>query len=475
MCSATVIQNFEVGVSMNMTEVAGRVLEAPKLKLGSSSGKPSIITVDKQKCQYNLLQGRTLVSGKTVERWALIDFSSKHRWNRIDVNKFIPNLMKRCDSIGVHMEEPLLVYPTNTYPLDNANSVGGLLKWVVEECRKVDKGRLQIIICVMPEIHNGYNYLKFVSETEIGVMTQCCLSVNANKQNCDQFLANLGLKINVKMGGHNMELFEKFPHFSTDDHYMFIGADVNHPAPSNIKSPSISAVVGSVNWPAATSYAARVRPQEHRKEEIVNFGSICLELVNTYAKVNGVRPNKIVVFRDGVSDDQFNMVLNKEMVDMKEALCSGSYNPLVTYVVAQKRHTTRLFLNNTRDTGNVPPGTVVDTNIVHPSYFDFYLCSHHGGIGTSKPTRYSMIWDENRFSADEIQQLSYHLCYIFARCTKPVSLVTPVYYADLVAYRGRMFQEVLMEMETSGSRSVSSYDQLLYNVNPAIKDSMFFI
>lgn len=27
---------------------------------------------------------------------------------------------------------------------------------------------------------------------------------------------------------------------------------------------------------------------------------------------------------------------------------------------------------------NVPPGTTVDTEIVHPEEFDFYLCSHLG-------------------------------------------------------------------------------------------------
>nr|GEX14380.1 protein argonaute 2-like [Tanacetum cinerariifolium]GEX98295.1 protein argonaute 2-like [Tanacetum cinerariifolium] len=155
---------------------------------------------------------------------------------------------------------------------------------------------------------------------------------------------------------------------------------------SNTSSPSIAAVVGSINWPAATRYAARVSPQSHRQDEIVNFGSVCLDLINTYEKENGVKPNKIVVFRDGVSDGQFNMVLNKEMVDMKKAIYTEQYRPWVTFVVAQKRHTTRLFLNNGRDVGNVPPGTVVDTTIVHPFEFDFYLCSHHGGFGTSKPT-----------------------------------------------------------------------------------------
>ncbi|KAF5762029.1 putative post-transcriptional gene silencing PAZ-Argonaute family [Helianthus annuus] len=471
---AEVIQNFGIGVSMNMTEVDGRVMEPPKLKLGSSNGKPNIITVDKQKCHYNLLQGRTLVTGKSVERWALIDFSSMHDELWLDIDSFIPKLMKRCGNLGVRMKEPLRVYQTNMQELNNVNTVRELLKWLVEECRKIDNGRLQLIVCVMPERHDGYKSLKLVSEIELGVMTQCCLSENANKGS-DQFLANLGLKINAKLDGCNVQLVERFPRFSSDDRYMFIGADVNHPAASNTESPSVAAIVGSVD-PAATRYVPRVFPQEHRKEEIVNFGSVCLDLVNTYAKFNGVKPNKIVVFRDGVSDDQFEMVLNKEMVDMKKAIYTEHYRPFVTFVVAQKRHTTRLFLNNENDIGNVPPGTVVDTNIVHTSNFDFYLCSHFGGMGTSKATHYSVIWDEIGFSANEIQRLTYDLCFVFARCTKPVSLVTPVYYADLLAYRGRMFQEEVMQMEASGSAPPSSsFDQAFYNLDQHLKDSMFFI
>ncbi|KAI3744223.1 hypothetical protein L1987_57300 [Smallanthus sonchifolius] len=348
--------------------------------------------VDKMKCNYNLTHGKTLVAGKSVERWALIDFSRLH-WDRLGTDYFIPKLIKRCSTLGVQMEEPLWVYQSNMNELSDVNTVRGLFNWLVEECRKIDTGRLQMIVCVMPEIHHGYKYIKLVSEIEIGVLTQCCLSQNANKAN-DQFLANLVMKINAKLGGANMELVERFPHFSNDDHFMFIGADVNHPAASNTSSPSIAAVVGSVNWPAAT--------------------------------FNGVKPNKIVVFRDGVSYDQFEMVLNKEMVDMKKALYTKHYRPLVTFVVAQKRHTTRLFLNSEVDFWNLPPGTVVDTNVVHPSNFDFYLCSHFGGIGT-----------------------------------------------NLVAYRGRMFQEVVMEMEASGSGSVSSFDQYFYNLDQHLKDSMF--
>ncbi|KAL6546237.1 Protein argonaute-2 [Orobanche minor] len=304
----------------------------------------------------------------------------------------------------------------------------------------------------------------------------------------EQFLGNLCLKINAKLGGSNVELIQTLPHFDEEDHVMFIGADVNHPVSKKSTTPSIAAVVSTVNWPAVNRYAARVCPQDHRTEKILEFGSMCRDLVNTYFQLNKVRPKKIVVFRDGVSEGQFDMVLNEELFDLKNAICSDTYQPTITLVVAQKRHQTRLFLENVRDggpTGNVPPGTVVDTKIVHPFEFDFYLCSHYGRIGTSKAVRYCVLWDENSFTSDQLQKLVYNLCFTFARSTRPVSLVPPVYYADLVAYRGRIFEEAAKEFQTRSfppyagksvfSSNSNTVDRSFYNLHPDLQNIMFFV
>ncbi len=50
----------------------------------------------------------------------------------------------------------------------------------------------------------------------------------------------------------------------------------------------------------------------------------------------------------------------------------------MTFIIVKKRHNTRFFVHdpNTGTMNNVQPGTVVDTDIVHPEGFDFYLNSH---------------------------------------------------------------------------------------------------
>ncbi|XP_062096190.1 protein argonaute 2 [Humulus lupulus] len=492
-CGGGISRNFGFDVNTNMSTVTGRVIGPPELKLGAPNGKVTTVTVDKEKCQWNLL-GKSVVQGKPIERWVVLDFS---HWSndeqdiQLDPNSFIPKLISRCGKLGIRMAQPLSYVPTSMDQFSSVDKLRELLEGVSQRAYKNGRGHLQLLVCVMSKRDPGYKYLKWISETKIGVVTQCCLSELANKAS-DQYLANLGLKLNAKLGGSNVELGTRLPIPTGSGHLMFIGADVNHPGAWNVTSPSIAAVVATMNWPAANRYATRVRAQHHRCERILDFGDMCLELIGTYDRLNKVYPEKIIIFRDGVSEGQFDMVLNEELLDLRMALSTINYSPTITLIVAQKRHQTRLFPSSRNDggsSGNVPPGTVVDTTVVHPFEFDFYLCSHYGSLGTSKPTHYHVLYDEHKFTSDQLQKLIYDMCFTMARCTKPVSLVPPVYYADLAAYRGRLYHEAVTEgvsppsaasstsmlASSSSSSSVVSMDERFFKLHADLENEMFFI
>lgn len=57
--------------------------------------------------------------------------------------------------------------------------------------------------------------------------------------------------------------------------------------------------------------------------------------------------------------------------------------------------------------------------------------------GTSRPSHYHVLWDDNHFDSDELQCLTYQLCHTYVRCTRSVSIPAPAYYAHLVAFRAR--------------------------------------
>ncbi|KAK2655233.1 hypothetical protein Ddye_008285 [Dipteronia dyeriana] len=214
-----------------------------------------------------------------------------------------------------------------------------------------------------------------------------------------------------------------------------------------------------MDWPAVTTYRGLVSAQQHREEIIqdlykveqdpekgpVNSGMV-RELLIAFKRSTNQKPQRIIFYRDGISEGQFSQVLLCEMDAIHKACQSleESYLPPVTFIVVQKRHHTRLFPSNAAQTdrsGNILPGTVVDTVICHRSEYDFYLCSHAGIQGTSRPVHYHVLHDENKFTANSLQSLTNNLCYTYARCTRSVSVVPPAYYAHLAAFRARYYIE----------------------------------
>ncbi|KAH7732292.1 ALG-4 protein [Aphelenchoides avenae] len=87
-------------------------------------------------------------------------------------------------------------------------------------------------------------------------------------------------------------------------------------------------------------------------------------------------------------------VLREDQLGIKMAysMLPPDYKPQITFIVVQKRH-----------------------------------------HGTSRPARYHVLWDDSKFSSDEVQPLPFAMCHTSAaalgRCQ------APVYYADLVATR----------------------------------------
>jgi eukaryotic translation initiation factor 2C len=52
---------------------------------------------------------------------------------------------------------------------------------------------------------------------------------------------------------------------------------------------------------------------------------------------------------------------------------------------------------NANRSGNCPAGMVIDTKVVSPVEFNYYLFGHAGLLGMSRPTHYNVLFDENKF------------------------------------------------------------------------------
>ncbi|CAJ1977147.1 unnamed protein product [Sphenostylis stenocarpa] len=457
-------KEFGIKISEKLASVEARILPAPWLKYHESGKEKNCLP---QVGQWNMMN-KKMINGMTVSRWACINFSRSVQDSV--ARTFCNELAQMCQVSGMEFN------PEPVIPIYNAKpeQVEKALKHVYHVSASKNKGKeLELLLAILPD-NNGslYGDLKRICETDLGLISQCCLTKHVFKIT-KQYLANVSLKINVKMGGRNTVLLDavscRIPLVS-DIPTIIFGADVTHPENGEDSSPSIAAVVASQDWPEVTKYAGLVCAQAHRQELIQDLyktwhdpvrgtvsGGMIRDLLVSFRKATGQKPLRIIFYRDGVSEGQFYQVLLYELDAIRKACASlePNYQPPVTFIVVQKRHHTRLFANNYRDrgstdrSGNILPGTVVDSKICHPTEFDFYLCSHAGIQGTSRPAHYHVLWDENNFTADGIQSLTNNLCYTYARCTRSVSVVPPAYYAHLAAFRARFYMEP--DMQENGS------------------------
>ncbi|KFK44936.1 hypothetical protein AALP_AA1G322100 [Arabis alpina] len=478
--SKLVREEFGMSVTEQLASVEARVLPPPMLKY-HESGRENM--VNPRMGQWNMIN-KKMINGARVDSWTCVNFSTR---NQNLAQDFCKQLIGMCVSKGVQFN-PQPAIPFIYCPPQRIEDA-------LRDIHKRAAG-LQLLIVILPDQTGSYGKIKRICETELGIVSQCCQPNKARKLE-KQYMENVALKINVKAGGRNTVLDDAFSRripLITDRPTIIMGADVTHPQPGEDSSPSIAAVVASMDWPEITKYRGLVSAQAKREEIIqdlyklvqdpqrglVHSGLIREHLI-AFRKATGQKPDRIIFFRDGVSEGQFNQVLLHEVTAIRRACNSlqENYVPRVTFVVVQKRHHTRLFpaQHGNRDmtdkSGNILPGTVVDTKICHPTEFDFYLNSHAGIQGTSRPAHYHVLHDENGFSADALQMLTNNLCYTFARCTRSVSIVPPAYYAHLAAFRARYYME--SEMSDGGSsksrNTTTSTGPVVLHL-PAIKDNV---
>ncbi|XP_009773871.1 protein argonaute 4 isoform X1 [Nicotiana tabacum] len=437
-----------VSISSNFTQVEGRVLPTPKLKAGNGDDLFS------RNGRWNFNNKRFFDPAK-VERWAVVNFSA-----RCDIRGLVRDLTRIGEMKGISVEAPFEVFEESPQ-LRRAPPLVRVEK-MFEEIQSKLPGAPKFLLCLLPERKNCdiYGPWKRKNLADYGIVTQCLAPGRVN----DQYLTNLLLKINAKLGGLNSVLaVEHSPSIPMVSKVptMILGMDVSHGSPGQSDVPSIAAVVSSRQWPSISRYRASVRTQSPKVEMIDNLfkkvsdtedDGIMRELLLDFYVSSGKRkPEHIIIFRDGVSESQFNQVLNIELDQLIEAckFLDEKWSPKFVIIVAQKNHHTKFFQAGSPD--NVPPGTIIDNKVCHPRNYDFYLCAHAGMIGTTRPTHYHVLLDEVGFSPDDLQDLVHNLSYVYQRSTTAISIVAPVSYAHLAATQVGQWMKFEDASETSSS------------------------
>ncbi|KAH7645309.1 argonaute 7 [Dermatophagoides farinae] len=379
--------------------------------------------------------------------------------------------------------------------LNEAEKMNLNLQMVKTECK------IEFCFVVLPEHHNYltpsdiYNAASSIGCKDLGLKIQCLNGFRVANVPGGYF-NNLLFEVNGNLGGQNtvvesryfqQQIGTKIQLIET----MIIGIDVNHPGffecSQNFRV-SIAAAVGTTNVEMTDFVNCfRIQKRERTMEIIEQLAEMIKELLEKYKKINGDYPKNLIIFRDGVSESQFDQVKTIELEAIRRLIEQTKLKIRFTLIIVQKRHHTRFVktMPTSSDanqkgppTRNVPCGTVVDNSICEPNFTVAYVNSHFSRLGTSKPTKYIVIENQLQFTNSELHKLAYLVCYNSVRFSSPLSIPTPIKYADLCAYKCKI--HLLHELKKNPIQSTDEWNvehlqQMITFHDPKAQDSFFYL
>ncbi|PWY68874.1 RNA interference and gene silencing protein [Aspergillus eucalypticola CBS 122712] len=495
------LTSFGITVAPSMARVSGRVLDSPALEY--RQGQRASVRAG----GWNL-RGMKFAGSTSVSQWTYLWLSTPNRSHGIGPEKALMEVAIRkfrthLKSLGLNIPEPswpgiyVSVSDSALRRESDADKLAHALAAIVESS-------MSFLLIILPQAAEGlYSRIKFLCDVQFGIRNVCVVADKFLRSN-EQFLSNVALKLNLKLGGINQKLLARSLDIISDGKTMVVGVDVTHPNSGNLpaRAPSVAAMVASVDRYLA-QWPAEICTQPARQELVTQLGVLLTSRLHAWQRRNhGKLPENILLYRDGVSDTQYGSVLSVELPQLRKA-CRDLYGslslnqPRITIVIVGKRHHTRFFTptrtgqrngRSFQDT-NPPNGTIVDHGpAISSRVWDFYLQSHTASRGTARPAHYVVLLDEIFQSspndlqarappnpANAIQALTHNICYVSGRATRASSICPPVFYADLACFRARFYVEELLRRSSRDAGYVFTPDQLQLTLHENVKDTMFYI
>jgi eukaryotic translation initiation factor 2C len=247
-----VLKAFGVRVSSEMLAIPARELPAPKVTY--SKGAPKV-----KDGGWNLRGVRFHRSGK-ASNWKVLlvrdneDEKALRDANSPALKAFLEAFANKCRSSGMDLSHhPSAVLATDKLIPIQQDEKGrtGAIKQISQTIERFgNAAHIDFILVLLPRPDDDlYPGIKHLCAVKFGVHSQCLSLQRAlDPQGQEQYLANVALKLNAKLGGINHLLGKEAMTWLTDKSTIMVGIDVTHPSPRSAQgTPSIVGVVASID------------------------------------------------------------------------------------------------------------------------------------------------------------------------------------------------------------------------------------
>lgn len=406
----TELDKWQMDFNNSPAALTGRTLAAECLMFGKGVVKQLDFKAD----WGNDLKNLEVLNPVELNDWIVFyPFSKKNA-----AIQFIRYYSELIGSLGIHAKRPKEVEMRN----DNADQYVNTLKQEIRDST-------QMVVCIVSSKSKvRYDAIKRICCLEKPVPSQVCTSqIIEDMKKGRSVVTKVAIQMNCKLGGGlwqaNIPL----------KNVMICGIDTYHDSAK--KYGSVCAFIATTNT-NYTKYFSRATLQETHQELSSNLSITVKSACEYYKKVNNVYPEKIIIYRDGVSDGQLAMVKEHEIPQIEKAfsMIDGAYKPLLSVIIVKKRGNTRFFHKTERGLSNPPCGTVIDTVVTRQEWADFYLISQHVTQGTVNPTHYNIIHATMKLTAEHYQKLSFKLCHMYYNWPGTIRVPSVCQYAHKLAF-----------------------------------------
>ncbi|XP_014883055.1 piwi-like protein 2 [Poecilia latipinna] len=333
--------------------------------------------------------------------------------------ELVSTFKKVAGPIGVRMARPIRVELRDERTETYVKSIHSHL---------TSEPNLQLVVCIMVGNRDDlYSAIKKLCCVKSPIPSQAInVRTISQQMKLKSVAQKILLQVNSKLGGElwtvNIPL----------KNLMVVGVDVHHDTSKSHQS--VMGFVASVNS-SLTRWYSRVTFQTPTEELIHGFRVCLLAALQKYHEINHNLPEKIVVYRDGVSDGQLKMVEQYEIPQLIKCFETfPRYEPKLVFIVVQKRISTNLYSWASNSFGTPPPGTVLDHTLTHKDWVDFYLMAHHIRQGCGLPTHYISLYNTANLSPDHLQRLTFKMCHLYWNWPGTIRVPAPCKYAHKLAF-----------------------------------------
>ncbi|XP_074664275.1 piwi-like protein 2 [Strix aluco] len=405
------LMRWGLSLDPDIHRTQGRILPAERINLRHSSFVPA----------------EDLSWSKEVTREASISAIAMNYWllvypKRLQdlVKDLVATMENVCGPIGMRVGQPALVELKDDRIETYAKTIRSVLG---------SEDKVQLLLCIISSNREDlYGAIKKLCCVQSPVPSQVinAQSLVGQPGKMRSVVQKVLLQMNCKLGGELWGVDIPLKHL------MVIGMDIYH-GPSR-GTRSVIGFVASMNHVLTKWYSRVVFQMPH--QEIADNLRLCLaDALQHFHEMNHCLPQKIAVYRDGVSDSQLNTVLKYEIPQMQKCFDAfENYQPSMVVMVVQKQISTNFYTLTAEQFASPPPGTVIDHTVTSSDWQDFFLLAHRSRQGCSIPTRYVCVLNTANLSCEHLQRLTFKLCHLYWNWPGTIRVPAPCKYAHKLAF-----------------------------------------